>query len=182
LVIATLVHWLTMPYRPKPILEPNQTQSATHQAAPNISSQKLTNQRTGQRTTQFQTSVWIEPSPVTLPTSQLPRKLSDKDGPQWELKRTRRNSTTKPRMLTTTSPQLLTTKSLTPKTTSKTLSKLLDITTASYNWRVIQSALQLDASNTSTQSQTNLRTGQRTIQYQTSVWIEWPLVTSKTSQ
>ena len=180
LVIATLVHWLTTPYKLKPILD--QTQSATHQAALNISSQSLTNQRTGQRTTVFQTSVWTEPPLVNLPTSPLPKKLLDKDGPQWEQKRTRRNSTTKQRMLIMTSPQHLTTKSSTHRTTSKTLSKLLDITTAWFSLRATPSALQLDASNTSTQNQINPRTGQRTTQFQTSVWTEPPPVTLKTSQ
>jgi hypothetical protein len=85
-------------------------QSAIHLDALNISSQRLINQRTGQRTIQYQTSVWTEPPPVTLPTFPLLKESLDKDGPQWELRKTRRSSTTKQRMLTITStPHLITT-------------------------------------------------------------------------
>ena len=81
----------------------NLIQSAIHLDALNISSQSLINQVSGQRTIPYQTLVWTEPPPEILPTFPLPKRSSDKDGPQWELRKTRRSSTTKPRMSTTTS-------------------------------------------------------------------------------
>ena len=86
----------------------NLIQSAIHLDALNISSQSLINQVCGQRTIQYQTSVWTGPLLETLPTSQLLKESSVKDGPPWELRKTRRNSTTKPRMSTTTSLPTLT--------------------------------------------------------------------------
>ena len=171
---------------------PHLIQSAIHLDALNISSQSLINQVSGQRTIPYQTLVWTEPPPEILPTFQLLKRSSDKDGPQWELRKTRRSSTTKPRMSTTTSLPHLTITLLYHNPTLLMLNRPL-VTHTLAHWPIMlykprpisdptQSATHLDAPNISSQNQTNQRTGQRTTVYQTSVWTEPLLVTSRTFQ